>query len=252
MLRDFVELATVRVANKKTRPYAVYLGRDIRERAFDARDAFPKIEHANLAAFLGCNQPPEIVLPPIDTVSLSGLGFVEPYALLATIASALQPKKVFEIGTFRGVSTLTFALNAPDAEIYTLDLDVETADTDLTTLSKGDQEWVRLSRTTTGFAFLTHPAGARIHQLRGNSLAFEPPPFLSNTDLCFVDGGHSYECVKADTETALKILAPNGVILWDDYSWFVEGVEQHLTELRKTLPLYRIVGSQYVIYRHQG
>ena len=70
------------------------------------------------------------------------------------------------------------------------------------------------------------PPGARIHQLRGNSLTFEPPPFLANTDLCFVDGGHSYECVKADTETALKILSPNGVILWDDYSWFVEGVEQ--------------------------
>ena len=52
---------------------------------------------------------PRSSLPPIDTVSLSGLGFVQPYALLATIASALRPKKIFEIGTFRGVSTLTFA-----------------------------------------------------------------------------------------------------------------------------------------------
>ena len=71
---------------------------------------------------------------------------------------------------------------------------------------------------------------------------------LTNTDLCFIDGGHSYECIKADTETALKILSPNGVIVWDDFSWFTEGVSQYLKELRNTLPLYRIAGSQLVIY----
>jgi hypothetical protein len=75
---------------------------------------------------------------------------------------------------------------------------------------------------------------------------------LINTDLCFIDGGHSYECIKADTETALKILAPNGVIVWDDYAWFIDGVSQYLTELRNSLPLYRIAGSQLVICRgHQ-
>ena len=96
------------------------------------------------------------------------------------------------------------------------------------------------------------PAANRIHQLRGNSLTFTPPAFLANTDLCFIDGGHSYECIKADTETALKILSPNGVIVWDDYTWFVDGVSQYLNEFRATLPLYRIAGSQLVLYRHDG
>jgi len=141
------------------------------------------------------------------------------------------------------------ALNAPEAEIYTLDLPEQYTDAEVETLSKGDKEWVRLSRTSTGFAFLGHSAAARIHQLRGNSLAFNPPDPLANTDLCFIDGGHSYECIKADTETALKILAPNGVIVWDDYAWFVDGVSQYLTELRHSLPLYRIAGSQLVICR---
>jgi hypothetical protein len=152
--------------------------------------------------------------PPIDTISLSGLGFVVPYTLLATIVSALGPKKIFETGTFRGVGTLTMALNAPEAEIYTLDLPEQYTDAEVETLSKGDKEWVRLSRTSTGFAFLSHPAAARIHQLRGNSLTFTPPDLLTNTDLCFIDGGHSHECIKADTETALKILGPRRD--WDD------------------------------------
>jgi predicted O-methyltransferase YrrM len=143
------------------------------------------------------------------------------------------------------------ALNAPEAEIYTLDLPEERASAEVETLTKGDKEWVRLSSTSTGFAFLNHPASSRIHQLRGNSLDFEPPEFLAGCDLCVVDGGHSYECVKADTETAMKILAPGGVILWDDYTWFIDGVFQYISELRHSLSLHRIAGSPYVLYRSE-
>jgi len=249
MVSDLFALATVHMVSKKSRRHTIQLGRDVRQHAFDARETLPVIEHAALAAFLGCENAPEIVLPPIDTISLSGLGFVVPYTLLATIVSAVRPKKIFETGTFRGVAALTMALNAPEAEVYTLDLPEEYSTAEVETLSKGDKEWVRLSRTSIGFAFAGHPAGARIHQLRGNSITFDPPAFLSDTDLCFIDGGHSYECVKADTETALKILSPNGVIVWDDYAWFIDGVREYLTELRKTLPLHRIAGSQLVMYR---
>lgn len=251
MLRDLIALAT-HLFQKKSRRHVIQLGRDIRQHAFDARDPLPILEHADLAAFLGCAEPPQITLPDIATISLSGLGFVVPYTLLATITSALQPGKVFETGTFRGVAALTMALNAPQADIYTLDLPEETIPEEIATLSRGDREWVRLSRTSTGFAFLNHPARARIHQLRGNSLTFQPPPELANTDLCFIDGGHSYECIQADTETALSILAPNGVIVWDDYTWFVSGVSQYLTELRTKLPLHRIAGSQLVLYRRDA
>src|SRR5580692_10206449 len=167
MLRDLAELATIRLANRKTRPSVIQLGRSVRQHAFDARDTLPVIDHPALAAFLGCEDPREITLPPIDTISLSGLGFVVPYTLLATVVSALQPKKIFETGTFRGVGTLTMALNAPEADIYTLDLPEEYSEAEVETLSKGDREWVRLSRSSTGFAFLNHPAANRIHQLRG-------------------------------------------------------------------------------------
>jgi hypothetical protein len=248
MVRDLFTLAT-HITNRQSRRHIIQLGRDTRQHAFDARDTLPVIEHAALAAFLGCYDPREIILPPIDTISLSGLGFVAPYALLATIVSALQPKKIFETGTFRGVAALTMALNAPDADIYTLDLPEVVTPDELETLTKGDKEWVRLSRTSTGFAFVGHPAAARIHQLRGNSLTFDPPASLANTGLCFIDGGHSYDCIKADTETALKILSPNGVIVWDDYTWFIDGVSEYLTELRETLPLHRVGGSQLVLYR---
>src|ERR1700722_3830522 len=163
MLWDFLSLATIHAANTNTRRHAIQLGRSIRQHAFDARDPLPILDHPALAAFLGCDNPREIVLPAIDTISLSGLGFVIPYTLLATIASALNPKKIFETGTFRGVGALTMALNAPEAEIYTLDLPERYTDAEVETPSKGDKGWVRLSPTSTGFAFVGHPAAARIH-----------------------------------------------------------------------------------------
>jgi len=35
--------------------------------------------------------------------------------------------------------------------------------------------------------------------------------------MVFVDAGHTYRYVKSDTEKALKMLRPGGVILWHDY-----------------------------------
>src|SRR5829696_6435606 len=41
---------------------------------------------------------------------------------LCHLVAARRPRKVLEIGSFRGLTTLNIALNAHDAEIHTLDL----------------------------------------------------------------------------------------------------------------------------------
>jgi predicted O-methyltransferase YrrM len=188
----------------------------------------------------------------VDLVHQAGLGFVAPYSLLASLVSALQPRKILEIGTFRGVGALTMALNAPEAEIYTVDLPNEAGNDMVPGLSRGDQEWVRLSRGMQGVAFAGHRLSARIHQVFADSLKMDVREFIDSADFCFIDGGHSYECVKADTENALKVLSAKGVIVWDDYSWFVEDVGRYLLELARKLPLKRIFGSQFVIYRREA
>ena len=47
-------------------------------------------------------------------------------ALLRTLIRAINPKKTLDIGVFTGFSSLTVALNAPDARIIALDIDAET------------------------------------------------------------------------------------------------------------------------------
>lgn len=46
-------------------------------------------------------------------------------ALLAMLAAAVNPKRSLDIGVFTGFSSLTVALNAPDAAIIALDVDDE-------------------------------------------------------------------------------------------------------------------------------
>jgi Methyltransferase domain len=252
MVRDFLELAARGATQRKDRRYLIDLGRDIRQLAFNMRDPLPVLELADLNRFLGCTNPQPVVLPPVDLVYHAGLGFVVPYSLLASVVSAMEPRRILEIGTFRGVGALTMALNAPDAEIYTIDLPSEVSGENAEGLSRGDREWVRLSQGLRGAAFIGHPASKQIHQIFANSLTMDVKEFIESADFCFIDGGHSYDCIKADTENALKVLSPNGVIVWDDYSWFVEGVGQYLLELAQKLPLKRIFGSQFVIYRREA
>jgi Methyltransferase domain len=252
MLWDFVAVAALGITRRKNHKYIIQSGRDIRQRAFDMRDPMPAVEIAALNQHLDCKNPRPFVLPSVEVILEAGLGYVGPYVMLATIVSALQPKRILEIGTFRGAGALTMALNAPGAEIYTVDLPDEEDGEAVAGLTRGDKTWVRLSQGCKGAAFVGEPAESRIHQIRADSMKMNAAEFIRDADFCFVDGGHSYECIKADTENALKVLSPDGVIVWDDYTWFVEGVSRYLRELSKTLPLKRIAGSQFVIYRRQG
>ena len=36
-------------------------------------------------------------------------------------------------------------------------------------------------------------------------------------DLIFIDGGHTYELIKNDSELAFQMISKNGIIFWHDY-----------------------------------
>jgi hypothetical protein len=65
----------------------------------------------------------------------------------------------------------------------------------------------------------------------------------------FIDAGHSYECVRNDSEKALKILDRGGSIVWQDYGAQWEGVFQYLVELSHKVSMVHIAGTSLVLYR---
>jgi|HubBroStandDraft_2_1064218.scaffolds.fasta_scaffold12547_5 predicted O-methyltransferase YrrM len=136
---------------------------------------------------------------------------------LAFITKLLEPKTIFEIGTYRGRTALNFALNSPpDCTVYTLDLPVASKPGAIQRAYKADANLIGRSRP--GIDYEGKDVSGKIVQLYGDSQTFDFLPFCGKMDLLFIDGAHDYEAVRVDTTNALRMLKPGGVILWDDFA----------------------------------
>ncbi|HSG98734.1 MAG TPA: class I SAM-dependent methyltransferase, partial [candidate division Zixibacteria bacterium] len=58
----------------------------------------------------------------------------------------------------------------------------------------------------------------KITQLYGNSQTYDFSEFYAAMDLVFIDGAHHYDAVVNDTNNALKMIRPGGVIVWHDFA----------------------------------
>jgi predicted O-methyltransferase YrrM len=198
---------------------------------------------------------------PIPAVPLSGLvapetsvtvsdfegrdGNVDLYELLAicAIVRHRQPRVVLEIGTFDGNTTLQMAQNSPDdARIYTLDLPPEGLAA--STLDPHDRPYID-DEAKTVRRYERSPFAHKVVQCLGDSATFDFGS-LPRPELAFIDGSHSYEYVKNDTEKVLSILAPDGIVLWHDYRPAWPGVIQYLDERSHDLALTRIQSTSLV------
>ena len=171
---------------------------------------------------------PDMVMPLAEVVALGA------------IVRYLRPRRMFELGTFTGASTLTMALNSPpDAEIFTLDLDPNGRSSSGASSDVGD-------------AFRNHPQQAKIHQLYGDSRTFDFSPYFENIDFILVDADHSYPAVLRDSETAFRLARPGAVIIWDDYRWDEKypecsGVTRCLNELEARRPVFQLDQTRFAI-----
>jgi predicted O-methyltransferase YrrM len=165
---------------------------------------------------------------------------------LAAICCHVRPKRVFEIGTYRGSSTFVLAVHAPeDAEILTLDLSPGAQHTRYR-LELGD---ITGRPFVLGERYRGTPCASKIRQLYGDSADFDFGPYRGTVDLVFIDGNHAYENVKADSENAFGLLRPGGAVVWDDYApESGPGVMRALHELQSRR-LYRLPGTRLAVYR---
>jgi predicted O-methyltransferase YrrM len=151
---------------------------------------------------------------PVDlgsvTYRLNNLDPLEQF-VLAALTRLRRPQTIFEFGTFDGATTLLLAYNSPEAAVYTLDLPPDQAAR--ATVAAEAANVVG----GVGSRFAGAPEAARIHQLYGDSRAFDFSPWAASVDLILVDGGHERDVVASDTRHAFELLRPGGLIVWDDY-----------------------------------
>jgi predicted O-methyltransferase YrrM len=174
-------------------------------------------------------------------------------AILATAAAATAAgEQIVEIGTFDGRTTLNLALNAPaQFAVFTLDLPPGQAPK----FALEEAERVLVEKPASGRHFVEAQragvaAAARIHQLYGDSARFDWSAHQGKAGLVFVDGSHAYDYVIADSDTASRLVAPKGTVIWHDYGVW-EGVTRALEEIdaSRRLGLRHIRGTSLVVWK---
>ena len=190
----------------------------------------------------------ETVLIENLDMKLGNVSIQEAY-YIAAMVKILQPKRVFEFGTFDGRTTLQMALNSPHAKIYTLDLPMDNIESILNILPEPDEKCVL--RRPQVKCFHNHSTSDMIIQLVGDSRTFDFSPFIGRIDFVFVDGAHSMSFVKSDTENALKMVSQNGIIVWHDYARGCPGVYNVLNKLNQSLNLSHILETTLVVGNKQ-
>jgi len=174
--------------------------------------------------------------------------------ILSALVYYFSPQNIFEIGTYNGFTTYHFAINSPpNCKIYTLDLPAN-FNTDKTQgYSYDDLMVVKLSlEYTQNRIFQRYPEKDKIIELFGDSSQFDYSAYHGKMDLIFIDGNHSYEFVKSDTENALKMLSDRGVIIWHDYDYIIHrDVFEYLNEFSKTHKVFSIPHTRFAIYGPQ-
>jgi hypothetical protein len=152
--------------------------------------------------------------------------------MLLKIAVCTEPKRLMEIGSYHGCTALFLAQHvSSDARIVTID-----------------------RHPDHGEAYRKTSVASKIERRVGpidQAIFAQDEP--ASYDLIFIDGDHSYECVRNDTEFVLPLLSPAGFIVWHDYAnWGYfsgeNGVPEYLGELCATLPIGHVAGSTLAIH----
>jgi hypothetical protein len=189
----------------------------------------------------------------IETEKRDGNVNLSEVAILAEAASSVPPgSEIIEIGTFDGRTALNLAVNAP-AGVAIVTLDLPADQTTAFPIEASERQYVE--KPSSGDRLRScHPrwraSADRVVQLFGDSATYDWSPHYGRAGLVFVDGSHTYDYARGDSETAMRLVRPAGVVLWHDYGVW-PGVTRALEELEasRNLGLRRIRGTSLVFWR---
>ena len=230
-------------------------------RVYQTIDPFDSADQAYTLGMLYQDMPPHIDLGAIvrNFVSLNldeeyqfingvkgAMPWIDLVALL-TVVHDRQPKCMFEIGTYFGYTTRVLALNFPATTIHTIDLP-ESFDlsTDTTGIPKDDFHLINDRRV--GEAFRSDAAIGNVVQHFGDTANWDFEK-VKDATLFFIDGSHTYEYIRNDTEKCLALCKDRrATFLWHDCDVGHPGVLRYLAELVEAqFPIRRIVDTHLAI-----
>ena len=130
---------------------------------------------------------------------------------LGTIARNANPKVCLEIGTAEGHSTALIAVNAPQAEVFTINIPPE----DVYAGEGGVLTTAAFARQQIG-SYYRERGLTNVVQILENSARWKPD--IGTIDIAFIDGCHDTDFVYNDTLKILEHAKPGSFLLWHDFN----------------------------------
>lgn len=187
------------------------------------------------------------IIEIIEPFGKNGNVNLDELAIINGIIKKEDPKKIFEIGTFDGRTTINMAYSSKDScEIYTLDLPKELLGK--TKFKVGDYDKTLIDKDIFGERIKQSHLKCKnkIKQISGDSATYNFESFYNSIDLVFIDGAHDYDNALTDSKTSLKLVGiRNGIILWHDYKNNVPVVNaiETIRQIHPKLNIYHIQGT---------
>jgi len=230
----------------------------------------PKIKSVNLEDVSECfnpdivddklKSPSERMITSIFFVpeTWNVVGMTSDYEAWILSVLSKKSKNIFEFGTCSGKTTFLFSLNSPDdAKIYTITLDPSSIGhaTKISGESTVAQKNALSESKYNKFMFSkNNNIKSKIEVIFQDSKKLNIDRFVDSLDLIFIDGGHSYSCVKNDTEKSMRMIRKNGLIFWHDYSIGKRShkdVYKYLNEIRDKYEIFHIRNTSLCFYKKQ-
>lgn len=176
---------------------------------------------------------------------------IEELCKICLVVKWLKPRRILELGTYNGMTTLQMALNAPAGCVtYTLDLPPDLAAT--IELGKLDRLVANSFKSSFGSGVGSYFSGrsdVSIVQLWGDTATFDYSVIGGSLDLIFIDAAHDYRNKMIDSERAFDMLAPGGAILWHDYAQVTNPeVTLCLMELAERRKIFHLRNTDLAVY----
>lgn len=233
----------LKLMGKRLLPFAV-LAKDPEAYQIISSWTFGRLERVPLAElFEGVERSTVTIAKAFDRTAQGSPSSGEILAL-AAITQCAQPRRILEIGTYKGNTTLNFAANSPpDAKVVTIDLPPAW---------NGDfalevpRYMINVTRATVGGQFKDTAYSGKITQVLGDSAKIDWQGLPSPFDLVFIDGCHSYDYVKSDTTNALRHVRKGGLVVWHDYG-IIKDVSDVVDETAMNVRIRAVRGTTLAV-----
>jgi hypothetical protein len=168
---------------------------------------------------------------------------------LLALLVAENPGQVLEIGTYMGHTTLSMAENLENAVIHTVDLPPDFVMSKQAVKGPPKDDFHLIARRIVGREFKGQQVEKRIVQHFGDTAQMDFSQ-IGKPTFFFIDGSHTYEYCKNDSEKCFALCPRGGTFLWHDCNMTHPGVLKFLLEWRNLgRDIVRIEGTDLAFWK---